>query len=325
MSTQEAVASVDLSPRASNLAKLPPGFLAPSLDTVVRRVDGGGLAQSVEGIRRSLDFQTDADRDAAAGRTGAALAAAKATRSLQADLAFHDVTVGMASDWFREVKTAMEKRFRPTSSDLNEPRSVSRAAILDNFLKDPTSWDDEAKRVLTPLLQAQMLHSTDPLKRLPLSNSANLATVIDSQLRRSTIEDLLTRRVAGLSVRVAFELDVHHDGDGTITAIDVLRGAAERVLEEKVRMAIDDAIHDVTPVPSVVSGGRPFVSRWLLAATWFLEPPGCLLDPADVMGASGGSTGLRCGGSFDPMNPKNPLDVQHKVTAELLHMRPLGR
>jgi hypothetical protein len=316
----------DLAPRPEHLAHLPPGFGEPTLGSLVRGVDGRGPRQSTEGLRGALDYRTDEDDDA--GKTGAALAAAKATRALKADIAFHDVTVGMASDWFREVRTAAERGFRPTPSDLDNPAEVAQAAILANFVKDPTSWDDEAKRVLGPMLAASSLHSQDPIKRLALGNSANLGGSADSGLRRSTIEDLLTRKEAGLSVRFAFEVDVHHDGDGKVTAIDILRTAAEKALQEKIRLAIDDAVRAATPAPALVNGGQPFRSRWLFAATWFIDPPGCLLTPSDAMGATPGQFGMGCGGTFDVTSEgvkTSSFDVQQKVTAELLRIIPLQR
>jgi len=314
----------DLAPRPEHLAHLPPGFGDPTLGSLVRGTDGRGPRQSTEGLRGALDYRTDEDDDA--GKTGAVLAAAKAKRVLQADIAFHDVTVGMASDWFREVRNAAERGFRPTPSDLDNPAEVSQAAILANFLKDPTSWDDEAKRVLGPMLVATSLHSQDPIKRLALGNSANLGAAADSGLRRSTIEDLLTRKEAGLSVRFTFEVDVHHDGDGKVTAIDILRTAAEKALQEKIRLAIDDAVRAATPAPTLVNGGQPFRSRWLFAATWFIDPPGCLLSPS--MGAAPGQFAMGCGGSFDVTSEglkTSSFDVQQKVTAELLRILPLQR
>jgi hypothetical protein len=294
------------------------------LERVVRGVDGLGPRQSIEGLRRALDARTDEDKDA--GLKGAQLAAAKARRALQADIAFHDVTIGLASDWFREVKTTAERSFRPTPLDLDDPAEVARETILTNFLKDPTSWDEEAKRVLMPMLAAMSLHSQDPIKRLPLGNSASLGTAADSGLRKSTIEDLLRRKHAGLSVRFAFEVDVHHDGDGKVTAIDVLHGAAEKALREKIRLAIDDAVRTATPAPESVNGGQPFRSRWLFASTWFIEPPGCLLSPTDALGAVPAQLGVGCGGSFTITREgvqTSSLDVQTKVTAELLRVTPL--
>lgn len=316
----------DLAPRPEYLAHLPSGFGDPTLGSLVRGVDGRGPRQSVEGLRGALDHRTDEDEDA--GKGGAALAAAKATRALKADIAFHDVSVGMASDWFREVRTAAERGLRPTPSDLDNPAEVTQAAILANFLKDPTSWDDEAKRILGPMLAATSLHSQDPIKRLALGNSASLGAAADSGLRRSTIEDLLARKEAGLSVRFAFEVDVHHDGDGRVTAIDILRTVAEKALQEKIRLAIDDAVRAATPAPILVNGGQPFRSRWLFAATWFIDPPGCLLTPSDAMGVTPGQVGVGCGGTFDVTREgvkTSSFDVQQKVTAELLRVIPMQR
>jgi hypothetical protein len=234
----------------------------------------------------------------------------------------------MASDWFREVRTAAERGFRPIPSDLDNPAEVAQVAILANFLKDPSSWDDEAKRVRGPMLAATSLHSQDPIKRLALGNSATLGAAADSSLRKSTVVDLLTRKEAGLSVRFAFEVDVHHDSEGRVTAIVVLRNAAEKALQEKIRLAIDDAIRGTGLAPAIINGGQPFRSRWLFAATWFIDPPGCLLSPSDALGAVPGQLAMGCGGSFDVGSDgvkTSSFDVQQKVTAELLRIIPLQR
>jgi hypothetical protein len=284
-----------------------------------------GPRQSTRSLAAALDFRPEQDEDF--GKSGAVLAAARAERHLRASLAFHDVTVGMASDWFREVKQAAERGFRPGAADLDNPGEVSRAAIMANFLQDPSSWDDEAKRVLGPLLQATSLHSQDPIKRLALGASANLGSHNDTQLRMSTIEDLLRRKEAGLSVRFAFEVDVHHDGEGKVTAVDVLRSHFEKQLQEKIRLAIDDAVKAAATAPALIAGGKPFRSRWLFAATWFIDPPGCLAMPSDAMGATPGVPQVSCGGTFDVTSEgvaTSSFDVRQRVTAELLRVTPLS-
>ena len=308
---------VDLAPRPENLPH-----------RVMQLVQGPGSKgprQSTRSLAGALDFTPEQDEDF--GKSGAVLAAARAERHLRHSLAFHDVTVGMASDWFREVKQAAERGFRPGAADLDNPGEVSRSAIMANFLQDPSSWDDEAKRVLGPLLQATSLHSQDPIKRLTLGASANLGSHNDTQLRMSTIEDLLQRKEAGLSVRFAFEVDVHHDGEGKVTAVDVLRSQFEKQLQEKIRLAIDDAVRAATTAPALIAGGRPFRSRWLFAATWFIDPPGCLAMPSDAMGATPGVPQMSCGGTFDVTSEgvtTSSFDVRQRVTAELLRVTPVS-
>jgi hypothetical protein len=307
----------DLAPRPENL----PG----SLMRLVRGVDGKGPRQSVKGLAGALDYVPDEDEDF--GKSGAVLAAAKAERHLRQSIAFHDVSVGMASDWFREFKNAAEKGFRPAPADLDNPAEVTQTAIMTNFLKDPSSWDDEARRVLGPMLAATSLHSQDPVKRLALGNSANLGAHNDTQLRMSTIEDLLRRKDAGLSVRFAFEVDVHHDGTGKVTAVDILRTQFEKQLQEKIRIAIDDAVRAAAPAPSLIAEGKPFRSRWVFASTWFIDPPGCLAMPSDAMGAMPGVPQVSCGGTFDVTSEgvkTSSFEVQQKITAELLRVDSLA-
>jgi len=306
---------VDRSPRGANA----PGSLLQAL----RGSDDRGPQPSQRGLEDALDFVPDNDVDA--GKSGAALAASKAERHLRADVAFHDVSVGMANDWFRQVRGAAERGFRPIPGDLDNPGEVTREAIIGNFLSNPAAWDDEAKRALTPLLQATSYHSQDPIKRLALANSAALGQASDSKLRRSTLDDLLRRKEAGLSVRFAFEVDVHHDKNGQVTAIDVLRGHFEKALVEKVRLAIDDAVQQASPAPAAIADGQPFRSRWVLAASWFIDPPACMLAPSDSMGMQHGDTLLNCGGTFDFGSSRgSSFDVQQSVTAELVRVQRLA-
>jgi len=293
---------------------------------LIRGSDARGPSQSLDSLKDGLDFLPDEDKDQ--GKSGGALAAARAERALRGNLAFHDVTVGMASDWFREVQKDAERGFRPTANDLDNPQEVSQGAILANALKDITSWDDEARRLVGPMLDATSLHSQDKVKRLPTSANASMGASANSADRTAALDELTNKKVQGFSVRFSFEVDVHHDGDGKVTAIDVLRSVYEKQLQEKVRIAIEDAVRHAAPAPALVNGGRPFRSRWLFAAIWFMTPPACLLTPSDAMGAEPGVFQGGCGGAFDitPEGFKGPsFDVQQKVQAQLIRVTPLTR
>ncbi|HEY1100200.1 MAG TPA: hypothetical protein VGF99_14785 [Myxococcota bacterium] len=292
-----------------------PGALVHRL----RGSDDKGPQPSRATLEGALDFVPEADDDS--GRSGAVLAAAKAERALRRDIAFHDVTVGMASDWFREVKGALTRRFQPIPADLDDPRTVSRETIVKNFVLDPTSWDDEAKKAMLPMLLATNLSSQDPVKRLALSNSANLAEASTSVLRRQTLDDLLARRDAGLSVRYAVEVDVHHDSAGRLTAVDIVRGSSAADLREKVRKAIEEVLATAPVAPVAMTKGRPFRSRWVVGSTWFIEPPACMFAPSDSFGMSGNETMVNCGGTFDFKAPS--LQVQQAIVAELVRVETL--
>jgi hypothetical protein len=134
--------------------------------------------------------------------------------------------------------------------------------------------------------------------------------------------------VQGLSVRFSFEVDVHHDGDGKVTAIDIVRDAFEKQLQEKIRLTIEDAVQHAQQAPTLVNGGRPFRSRWLFSAIWFMTPPACLLTPSDALNAEPGLLQGACGGSFDIDQDgfKGPsFDVQQRAHAELIRVTPLSR
>ncbi len=312
---------VDLSPRIDNLDKVPGNR---SMASIIRGSDARGPSQSMDSLRKSLDYQPDEDGED--GLSGTALAAKRAERHLRRSLAFHDVTVGMANDWFRELQKDAERGFRPSASDLDNPSEVSQANIFANLAKDPTAWDDEAKRILTPLLEASSLSSQDSIKRLPRQPMAQQGHKDTSAERQAMLDDLLGRKVQGLSVRFAFEVDVHHDGAGQVTAIDVLRTSFQKQLQEKIRLAIEDAVKKATPAPALVNRGQPFRSKWVFAATWFIDPPGCMFMPSDAMGAMPGTAQGMCGGTFDigPDGLKtSSFDVQQKVQAMLVRVDPL--
>ena len=292
---------------------------------VVTGLEAAGPRPSTKALGEALDYQPESERDQKL--SGGKLAAARANRALKRDLAFHDVTVGLADDWFRTLKDATERHFRPTPGDLDNPAEVTRVAIVANYLKDPSSWDDDARAALEPFLQADRLASKNPIERLALGNSASLGQANDTLMRRSTIDDLLRRKDAGLAVRFAFEVDVHHAADGAITAIDVLRTEFERALVEKVRLAVQRAVQAAPPVPAQVAHGRPFLSRWLLVATWYLDPPRPHFASSNSLFTDDGTPPpFMISGTFDVAQAgisSSSVDVKMKSSAELLLVTPL--
>jgi hypothetical protein len=226
------------------------------------------------------------------------------------------------------------RQFRPTPSDLDNPDDVSQKTIAKNYLTDPSSWDDVAKEAMLPFMMAEQLSSVDPIARLPLQNSALLGAHTTSKMRRTIIDDLIRRKEAGLSVRYAFEVDVHHDSAGAITAIHVLRSNFERALTEKLRMAIEAGFADAGGMPLRVAGGGPFRSRWLFVATWFIDPPVARFAGSNSLFAQGPSpTGaaatppLMFGSTFDVgadgTLKTQSYDVQMKTHGELLEVTSL--
>ena len=292
---------------------------------VVVGLDAKGPRPSTRALGEALDFQPDSEQDKRL--SGGQLAVARATRRLRGDLAFADVTLGLGDDWFRSVKDATQRQFRPAPSDLANPGEVSREAILANYLRDPTAWDDDARAALDSMLKSQGYASKDPTERLPLGNSANLGQAADTMLRRSTVNDLLRRKEAGLAVRFAFEVDVHHAADGAVTAIDVLRDEFERSLVDKLRVAVERALQEAPPVPERVAHGLPFRSRWLMVATWYLDPPRPLFATSNSLFTDDGAAPpLMLGGNFDVSKDgvDGPsFDVKMKTSAELLDVTPL--
>lgn len=309
----------DRAPRAT-----PPGKL---INDLVVGADAKGPRPSNRALEDALDFRPDADADN--GLSGAALAANKATRRLKQDIAFDDVSAGLGDDWFREVRNSATRHWHVDVADLDNPNDVSREKIVWNYLRDPSSWDDEAKKGLELFYAAEALSSRDPILRLPLGNSAELGTYTTSTVRHSTVDDLLRRKEAGFSVRFAFDVDVHHDGFGAVTAIDVMRTEFEKTLVEKVRIAVERAVADAPPVPPRVAHGGPFRSHWLFVATWFIDPPMPHLSSSSSMFSSeGGAPALIWGSTFDvgPDGVKTQnLDVQLKTSAELLEVVPIRR
>lgn len=288
----------------------PPG----SLLRLVRGPTATGPQPSASALAAALDGAAHDDVPVA---RGAALAAAKVDAYLRENIALNDASKGLTSSWFREVQRSAEANFHPNASDLDNPSEVSQSAIVGNALRDPTSWDEEAQRVLGPLMAAAALHSSDVVKRLPLSTTPT-ADRHDSKRRLEAINDQLRHKKSGLSVRFAFEVNVHHDGSGHVTAIDVLHAAFEKQLQEKVRIALDTALQTAPPAPTQLANGQPFRSRWVFVATWFIDPPGCMFRPSDSMGALPGEVQVSCGGG-----ETSSFKVQQRVAAELVGVTPL--
>lgn len=300
----------------------------------IRGLDARGPQPSMAALSAALDFQPDGEKDK--GLSGGALAAARGTRNLKRDQGFDDVSAGLGDDWFREVKRGALAQFRPEPRDLDHPADVSAPAIWQHFVLDPASWDDVAKEQLTDHYRAEMLSSADPIQRLPLGNSAALGEATNSAARRAVVDDLFRRKKAGLSVRFAFEVDVHHDAAGHVTAVDVLRPEFEQALRERVRAAVVAGIREAGDVAARVADGRPFRSRWVFAATWFIDPPMLSFAQSSSLFAQGpaaanGSAGvppLLFRGKFDVGEDgalkTSSYDVQLKTSAELLYVEPLG-
>lgn len=312
-----AVAPADRAPRAPVVGR--------EMNDVVTGLESVGPRPSNAALAGALDFQPEADLDRGLG--DGARAAARATRRLRRDLAFDDVTVGLGDDWFRGVRGAAERAFRPEPGDLDNPGDVTRQKIAWNYLRDPSSWDDEAKAALEIFLKADQLNSRNAIERLALGNSASTGTSPTSTLRAATVNDLLRRKEAGFSVRFAFEVDVHHAGDGAVTAVDVMRTQFERGLVDKVRQAVEQAVAQAPPVPPRVAGGGPFRSRWLFVATWFIDPPRPRFSSSNSLFAGeDGAPALLFGGTFD-VGPDGvttqDFDVHLKTSAELLDVTPL--
>ncbi len=309
---------------SSSSVRLP--AVGARMNELLTGADARGPRPSNRALGEALDFQPESEQDKLLG--GGALAAARGTRRLQRDLAFDAVTVGLGDDWFRSVKSAAERAFQPDVRDLDNPGDVTRQKIAWNYLRDPSSWDDEAKAALQIFLEADRLSSKDATERLMPAENPSMGSVPTSSLRAATVDDLLRRKEAGLSVRFAFEVDVHHGNDGAVTTIDVLRTEFEKGLVEQVRLAVSRAVADAPPVPPRVANGGPFRSRWLFVATWYIDPPRPRLTSSNSLFAEDGAPALMFGATFDVGNDGlavQNLDVKLKTTAELLEVTPLKR
>ncbi len=298
------------------------------MNDLITGADAKGPRPSNAALEAALDDVPANDADK--GLAGAALAANKAGRRLRRDIAFDDVSNGLGDDWFRDMKKAATRQWHVDTADLDNPGDVSREKIVANYLRDPSSWDDEARKSLEIFYAAESLSSKDPIARLPLGTSASIGTYTTSTLRHSTVDDLLRRKEAGFAVRFAFDVDVHHAADGAVTAIDIARSEFERALVEKVRIAVERAVADQPPVPPRVANGGPFRSHWLFVATWFLDPPRPHMSSSNSMFTDQrGAPMMMFGSTFD-VRPDGRLttqdfDVHLKTSAELLEVVPLRR
>jgi hypothetical protein len=221
--------------------------------------------------------------------------------------------------WLAQLGQSMERRYQPKPTDLANPAEVSPEAIVTNYLRDPTRWDDDAREALTPMIEAETLHSQDPIKRMSalLTRPQSIENPTDKELR---LRDLLARRVDGFKVNFSFPVEVHHGPDGRLTAVDVRLAVHQQGLDRLIRISVEQALADAPLAPVDAMKGQPFVSHWVMTSTWFMDPPRLMFGSSDSFGQVPGGINLKLTSKFEVTKDGvvfQDLDVHQRVSVEL--------
>jgi hypothetical protein len=286
---------------------------------VIRGLDARGPQPTRATLAAALDYQGSGEQG------GRALSdAGRAQQTAGRMVAVADAAGRHGHTWLAELGRNIERRYAPTPQDLSNPNDVSREKILTNYLLDITQWDDEAKRALTSFYETDALHSQDPIKRLS-AMLPRVGSVESPAEREQRLWQLISKREQGMAVRFSFPVEVHHDGVGKPTAIDVRLADHERGLDRLIRSSIDAALLESPPAPPDASDGQPFISHWVISSTWFMDPPRPMLAASDTPGAP---PILKIATKFDVTQDEvttQDFNVHHRVDVELRSIEVLTR
>jgi hypothetical protein len=282
---------------------------------VVRGLDARGPQPTLQTLAAALDYEGRGERN------GQALSdAGRAQKAATRVIALADAAGRPGHTWLTELGRGIERRYAPEPRDLSNPKDVSREKIITNYLLDVTHWDDDAREALSGFYEAEAMHSQDPIKRLAALLPAAGSTESPSE-REQRLWQLISKREQGMAVRFAFPVEVHHDGDGRMTAVDVRLTNHEQGLDRLIRSSITAALQESPPAPPDASGGQPFISHWVITSTWFMDPPRLMFGSTDAMGAQpGDSPMLKIATRFDVTKDgvtAQDFDVHRRIKAEL--------
>ncbi len=245
-------------PSIMRLPTVPTPVTPSGIDNVLG-LTRGPFAQSRASLEGALDLRVDGpmkDSDAAAKN---------ASRALQSDLADDAVSVGLADDYFRTLRTGVERSWRPATAQLNDGgASTTQLGMTTSFVQDTAAWDEMWRAYMD--LAKQYANGQPP-------------RVEPSRMER--MRELMRSRRGMFRVHAITELKLTQDVQGQIQLLEVTLPSGHPHIDEHIKDAIAEAIRAMPdPPPARLHHGRSFSSWWRLRATWTMTPPTAFLTGA---------------------------------------------
>ena len=281
--TAELPASTSPSP---SLMRLPrgPGALDAVLGT------GGALGISRDGLAGALDIRSDGPA------SDSIVAARKATRTLQEDLADDAVSAGLADDYFRTLRGRVETSWLPAVKQLNDGgERTTQLGMMKSVVEDRAAWGEMWLAYMD--LAKQYANGVQPR--------------LESQ-RLERLRELMRSRQGAFRVQAISEVKLTQDPSGKIQLLEFPLTSGHPGIDDGMRDAIAAAIDALPDAPPPrLHHGRSFSSWWRLRATWTMVPP----------------TAFFSGSSFDITPRGFAVDVpfQIKLTTNVMLLRTDGR
>lgn len=259
----------------------------PTNDGMMGRVLGTGeaLGPTIATLEGALDLKADGPL------SDGERAARNARRALAQDLADDEVTVGLADDYFRELRNHVETSWRPEVKQLNDGgESVTQAGMMKSFVEERAAWDEMWKAYL------------DLAKMYGQGRRPRLEPA-----RIERIRELMRSRKGMFRFHAISEVVLTQGPDGKVLTVEMPLSSGHPAIDDGMRDAIARAVDAmVDPPPARLHQGRTFSSTWRMRATWTMVPP----------------TALLTGAGFD-VTPKGihvdvPFDIKLKTAVLLL-------
>jgi len=276
----------DRPPTAPSLMRLPQGTGA--LDAVLGT--GGPLGVSRDGLAGALDIRTEGPAK------DSTVAARKATRALQDDLADDAVSAGLADDYFRTLRWRVETSWQPAVNELNDGgERTTQMGMMKSLVDDRAAWGE------------MWLAYMDLAKQYANGNQPRLEAA-----RMERLRELMRSRQGAFRVQAISEVKLTQDPTGKIQLLEFPLTSGHPGIDDGMRDAIAQAILAMPdPPPPRMHHGRSFSSWWRLRATWTMVPP----------------TAFFSGSSFDITAKGFDVDVpfQIKLKTNVMLLRTDGR
>jgi hypothetical protein len=248
---------------------------------------------------------------------------------LNGALAARDVRRGMVDDWFRGLGAGIERQWRPSARELNDPSQGTRAAILGRFALNPKEWGEYGPLYLQEvvgLLQRDtakdptLAFTPDPAAPTVLGQVEN-----DERARLEALRKLLAENKQALRYIARARVVVSHRADGSVDSIEIVNPSGHERIDEGMVLAVERALLAVgAPLPTTPGGAAPPRSEWLLSAVWQVTPLRCAaVDTVDNSGPiAGQSRSMSCGARWDitpdGVEVEKPFELKLHTDVELL-------